>query len=46
MKRRLLPLAALLCAAVLCMTMAFAAESYTICHGIPVLTRSAPWMSV
>ena len=35
MKRRLLPLAALLCAAVLCMTMAFAAESYTISIDVP-----------
>ena len=38
MKRRLLPLAALLCAAVLCMTMAFAAESYTISIDVPAGT--------
>lgn len=39
MKRRLLPLAALLCTAVLCMTMAFAAESYTITIDIPAGTK-------
>ena len=38
MKRRLLPLAALLCAAVLCMTMALAAESYTISIDVPAGT--------
>lgn len=38
MKRRLLMLAALLCAAVLCMTMAFAAESYTISIDAPAGT--------
>ena len=41
MKRRLLPLAALLCAAVLCMTMAFAAESYTISIDVPAGTKDA-----
>lgn len=38
MKKRLLALAALLCAAVLCMTMAFAAESYTISIDVPAGT--------
>lgn len=38
MKRRLLPLAALLCAVVLCMTMAFAAESYAISIDVPAGT--------
>ena len=41
MKRRLLLLAALLCAAVLCMTMAFAAESYTISIDVPAGTKDA-----
>ena len=40
MKRRLLALAALLCAAILSMTTAFAAESYTISIDVPAGTRN------
>ena len=41
MKRRLLALAALLCAAILSMTAALAAESYTISIDVPAGTRNA-----